>query len=425
MPPQFRKAEKARSKLRLALIGPSGSGKSYTALALGCRLAESIGKPCAVIDTERGSASLYADLFSFDVLELEEFDPRTYVEAIHAAEVAGYGVIVVDSLSHAWTGKGGALELVDRAAKRQQSSNSFGAWREVTPLHNQLVDTVLGSPAHIIATIRTKTDYVQERDERTGKTVVRKVGLAPVQRDGLEYEFTLVGDMDVDNNLIISKTRIPALSGQIIPRPNAQLADSLLRWLDSGIDLSPTPTPGAPPPERPRAQVSDLYDTAQDAPLSQPAAIRAMNGSRTVAEAVAESVDPNRDMKRFWARAKELDFSTKKAVHEALGLELRDGALAEAVASGRFAGYTGALRDLEMAAEERRENAVIDEAFPHEEAPDDPPPSACPSCGEDTLSGDDCSKCGWPERGSDDSEQPELVTVPAERVDPADARRRK
>lgn len=228
---QFRPATKQASRLRMALAGPAGSGKTYSALAIATALAQ----PVAVIDTERGSASKYSDLFQFNTLELESFHPDRYIEAIDAAAEAGFASLVIDSLSHAWMGKDGALELVDRAAKRSQSANSFGAWREVTPLHNALVDAMIGARLHIIVTLRSKQEYVQEKDDK-GRTVIRKVGLAPVQRDGLEYEFDVYGDLDQDNNMIVGKTRCPALSGQIIRKPGAALAATLNEWLGVPVD---------------------------------------------------------------------------------------------------------------------------------------------------------------------------------------------
>lgn len=236
---QFKKATKTQARLRLALIGPSGSGKTYSALAI----AKHLGDRVAVIDTERGSASKYADLFSFDALELDTFAPTTYVEAIHAAEAAGYDVLIIDSLSHAWMGKEGALEQVDRAAKRSQSNNSYTAWRDVTPMHNALIDAILQSACHIIVTMRAKTEYVLEENER-GKKVPRKVGMAPVQRDGMEYEFDVVGDMNQENDLIISKTRCPALTGQVINKPGEQIAKTLKVWLSDG---APAPVPAPRP----------------------------------------------------------------------------------------------------------------------------------------------------------------------------------
>lgn len=231
----FKPATRTSARLRLALIGPAGSGKTYSAL----RIAHHLGGRVAVIDTEHGSASKYAlptggtqdkDGFTFDVLELSSFNPKTYVESIHLAEKAGYDILIIDSLSHAWVGKEGALEMVDKAAARTRG-NSFAAWRNVTPLHNQLVDTMLSSSCHLIATLRSKMDYVQERDEQTGKTHIRKMGLQPIQREGIEYEFDVVGDLDQQNILTITKTRCPSLNGQTIPKPCSGFAADLRDWL--------------------------------------------------------------------------------------------------------------------------------------------------------------------------------------------------
>jgi hypothetical protein len=235
----FERAEKRQSKLRLGLVGPSGSGKTYSALAI----AVGLGKRVAVIDTERGSASLYADRFTFDKLELESFSPAKYVEAIHDAERAGYDVVVIDSLTHAWSGKDGALEQVDTAMKR--THNKFTAWGDVTPLHNQLVDAMLQCKAHLLVTMRAKTEYVLEMNEK-GKQVPRKVGMAPIQRDGMEYEFTVVGDIDLDHNYIISKTRVDFLDGKIINKPGARLATDLLDWLNSGAPALERPAEAPP-----------------------------------------------------------------------------------------------------------------------------------------------------------------------------------
>ena len=233
----FTKATKRQARLRMALIGPSGSGKTYSALAIASAMAPS-GK-IAVIDTERGSASKYAGLFTFDVLELDTFAPETYASAIEAADAAGYDVLIIDSLSHAWFGKDGALEQVDRAAKRSSSQNSFAAWREVTPHHNAMIDAILQCKAHVIVTMRAKTEYVMETNEK-GKSVPRKVGLAPVQRDGLEYEFDVVADMNLDNDLIVSKSRCPAMSGQVVNKPGENVAKILMAWLTDG---APQPKP--------------------------------------------------------------------------------------------------------------------------------------------------------------------------------------
>ncbi len=248
----FQKATKKSARLRMALIGVAGAGKTYTALAI----ASHLGKKIAVIDTERGSASKYSDQFEFDVLEIESYSPKTYVEAMEAAEEAGYDVLVIDSLSHAWVGKDGALEQVDKAARRTQSNNNFGAWRDVTPQHNAMVDAMISSKCHIIGTMRAKTEYVQEKDPKSGRTTIRKVGMAPIQRDGLEYEFDVVADIDVDNNFIVGKTRCPQLSGAVVNRAGREVARTLKNWLtdDAGNEA---------PREEARAEAS--------APRSAPA----------------------------------------------------------------------------------------------------------------------------------------------------------
>lgn len=226
----FKKAVKSESKLRLALIGPSGSGKTFTALTFARTLAK---KRIAVIDTERGSAAKYADLFDFDALELERHAPSDYCAAIESCVAGGeHDVLIIDSLSHAWMGKDGALEQVDKEAARSVSKNSFSAWRTVTPMHNRLVDALVSPPMHVIATMRSKAEWVVEKDEKTGKSVPRKIGTAAVQRDGLEYEFDVVADMDHERNLmVVSKSRCPDLAGQAIEKPGAEVAELLQRWL--------------------------------------------------------------------------------------------------------------------------------------------------------------------------------------------------
>lgn len=271
----FHPATKSRARSRIALVGPSGSGKTYSALAI----AAGLGKRVAVIDTERGSASKYAGLPgmpAFDVLELDTFAPETYVAAIAAAGGAGYDVLVIDSLSHAWMGKDGALEQVDRAAKRSQSGNSFAAWRDITPKHNALVDAMLACPCHLIVTMRAKTEYVMETNSR-GKQEPRKIGLAPIQRDGMEYEFDVVGDITLDHELIISKTRHPAFDGRVIKLPGRDFGVAIGEWLSDG-----TPAParassedsgGASGPEseiRGPGSFTEFTDATEPVPAPEP-----------------------------------------------------------------------------------------------------------------------------------------------------------
>lgn len=262
---QFVRATKKQSKLRLAIDGPSGSGKTYTALTAATAIAA--GGKIAVIDTERGSASLYSDHFTFDVLELATFSPAVYIEAINAAEAAGYAVIVIDSLSHAWEGEGGALDMVDRATQASPSKNSYFAWKNVTPLQRKLVDAMLQSRAHIIATMRSKTEYVIEQVVKNGKATSepRKVGTAPVQRAGIEYEFTIFADMDVEHNFIVSKSRFDKWGdSKVENKPAVKFFTELVDWLNSGAPAPVTPPPAVTTPHEPLPAPKMARETAED-----------------------------------------------------------------------------------------------------------------------------------------------------------------
>lgn len=245
----FKQAVKYAAKLRLAIAGPSGGGKTYTALAI----ASHLGKRIALVDTEHGSASKYADMFTFDVLELRPpFHPDRFGEAIRAAAAAGYDVLILDSLTHAWNGEGGLLDLVDEIARRMKTSNTFAAWKDATPIQNRLIEAIVGAELHVIATMRSKQDYVLESVERNGRTVQqpKKVGMAPVQRDSMEYEFDVFLDMDVDNNAIVQKTRCPQLAGRVFAKPGADVAGILQDWLGGQNPTTATktaqPAPVAP-----------------------------------------------------------------------------------------------------------------------------------------------------------------------------------
>ena len=231
----FQRATKKQAKARIGLIGPSGSGKTYTAL----RLATNMGMRVALIDTERGSAAKYADKFVFDTMELIDYNPQNYINGIKEAEAAGYDVLIIDSLSHAWSGTGGILDIVDTATAKSRSGNAFTTgWREASPLHNKLIESMLSARLHLIVTMRSKMEYVLEDDGKGGKKP-RKVGLAPVQRDGMEYEFDIVGDMDLEHNFIVSKTRCDLLDGKVFNKPGEDLAAIIMGWLSDGDEDDP------------------------------------------------------------------------------------------------------------------------------------------------------------------------------------------
>lgn len=278
----FNRATKKQARLRMAIDGPSGSGKTYTALVAAFALAQDSGK-VAVIDTEHGSASKYADLFPpFDVLELSTFHPQQYVDGIEAAEQAGYTIIIIDSLSHAWEGEGGVLELHDQATKRSNSGNSFTAWKDITPIHRRLVEAMLQSSCHIIATMRSKMEYLQTEDEK-GKKIVKKVGLAPIQRQGIEYEMDIVADMDLDHNMVISKTRCFAIADQVVSKPTAAWFTAIRHWLTDGAPIPPAtrkPQPAQPSTTTQPAKAAQLTPIVDQAKPTQEAST---NGARPYA----------------------------------------------------------------------------------------------------------------------------------------------
>ncbi|MEI7639391.1 MAG: ATP-binding protein [Syntrophus sp. (in: bacteria)] len=240
---QFHKAERKKGKLRLAIAGPAGSGKTYSALLI----AFGLGGRVAMIDTERGSGELYDHLGLYDACTVNPpFEPRKYVEAIRAAEDLGYETIIVDSLSHAWVGQGGLLDFHGHIADK--TGNSWSAWRQVTPKHNELVDAMLQSKCHVIATMRSKMEYTQV--EENGKKQVKKLGMSPIQRDGMEYEFTVFMDLDHHHTATTTKDRTTLFDGQYFV-PTIETGKTLLAWLENAgkeepqVESLPHPSPAA------------------------------------------------------------------------------------------------------------------------------------------------------------------------------------
>jgi len=238
----FAPAVRTQRKLRLALEGPAGSGKTLTALLIARGIAN--GGKIALLDTEHGSGSIYANdpaygELKYDALALDEYKPQLCIEAVRLAAQSGYSVLIIDSLSHFWQGKGGVLDQVNA-----RPGNSFTeGWGKVgTPLQNSLIETIIGSPLHVIVTLRTKSEYVVEKNEH-GKSVPKRVGLAAIQRDGVEYEFDIVGLMSLENRMTIEKTRMSSLAGSTIDRPDSELGAAILLWLNGGAPEAPKPNP--------------------------------------------------------------------------------------------------------------------------------------------------------------------------------------
>lgn len=225
----FTKAQKNQSKLRLCVSGPSGSGKTLGALKIATSIKES-GR-IAVIDTENGSASLYADLFDFDVLNMAPpYEPERFVEAIKEAEKAGYAVIVIDSASHEWDGDGGCLEINEETARAKFKGNTWSAWSDTTKRHQKFISAITHSAAHIICTARSKTETAQGEN----KKVVR-LGMKLVQRDNFEYEFTVALDLVHDGHFANALKDRTGLFASGTPKPiTEETGAALLAWLKDG-----------------------------------------------------------------------------------------------------------------------------------------------------------------------------------------------
>ena len=277
----FSKAERRKAKLRLAITGPAGSGKTYGALLV----AMGLGGKIALIDTENGSGNLYSSLGEYYVEPLEApYTVEKYLTAIHGAEQAGFDVLIIDSLSHAWAGEGGLLERKDKIAEINKNVNGYTAWGKVTPLHNKLIEAILSSRCHIIATMRSKTEYVLVENDK-GKKEPRKVGLAPVQRDGVEYEFGTVFDLGADHTVSVSKDRTSLFDGQIFAL-SKDIGSKLKEWMESGID-APAYQPASSATQNDRvaleAQKHELYNGYMEVcggvrEHTQNAMLKAVNG---------------------------------------------------------------------------------------------------------------------------------------------------
>lgn len=242
----FRKAERRAVKLRAAIDGPTGAGKTLSALRIARGLVGP-GGTVAVIDTEHGtSEKFYADRIEggFVMAPLTQYQPTDYVKMIEAAEFAD--CLIIDSLSHAWSE--GVLSMVDAKGGR------FDAWKHVTPHHNRLVTALLTFPGHLIVTMRSKMAYEVSKDDKTGKTSVEKLGLKPVQREGLEYEFDLVMDMDQAHRLTVSKSRVSELADRSIVEPGEKFGAEIAGLISVGIPV-PAVEPASPSPARESAPV--------------------------------------------------------------------------------------------------------------------------------------------------------------------------
>lgn len=275
----FKRAERKRVKLKIAITGPSGAGKTFSAL----ELASGLGQKIALIDTENDSASLYSDRFEFDSLVIDPpYTIPKYMEAIKAAEQAGYDALVIDSISHAWAGDGGLLSK--KEAMDARGGNNFANWGTITKEQEAFKAMLLNANVHMVCTMRSKQEYAQVGEG--GKLKVQKLGLAPIQRDGMEYEFTTVFDVAMDHKAAVSKDRTGLFEGRI-ETITKKVGEELMTWLSGATAEARTPVAAAIPeptkvssPVITEAQRRRLYAIAKEVqiPDQDMIAILAKNG---------------------------------------------------------------------------------------------------------------------------------------------------
>jgi hypothetical protein len=309
----FKRATKSSARLRAALFGPSGAGKTFTAL----RIAAGLGGAIALIDTERGSASKYADRFGFDVLDLEHAAVASYEGAIAAAARARYPVLVVDSLSHGWQE---LLQEVDRLAAAKYRGNTWSAWSEGTPKQRALVDAILGYPGHVIATMRSKTEWSVEANGKGKQTPVR-VGLAPEQGKGIEYEFDLLLELSPDHVGHVIKDRTGKFQDVLLEKPGEDFGRALAAWLAGPRQGEKTDTEACTAAPSGKAVVNEQ---APDSPSTQTVPGEASGPQAPVDEEVQAQVE--RLIARAakvgaWGQAEEYCRSRFKGAQLAYALE--------------------------------------------------------------------------------------------------------
>ena len=315
---QLRQSERRQAKIKMALQGSAGSGKTFSSLLLAKGLTGGDLSKVAIIDTENGSADLYAHLGNYNVLSLTPpFTPENYIKAIEVCEQAGMEVIILDSISHSWD------ELLDFHSKL--AGNSFTNWGKITPRLNAFINKILQAKAHVIATMRTKQDYVL--NQKDGKMVPEKVGLKSVMRDGVDYEFTLVFDVDTKHFVVSSKDR----TGLFVEKPPFIISENtgseILDWCNSGVSLKENHTELKIPvePNIPRKNMLPKIDPADAFKCSneKESFIPSQNLKSTSEEEVYEAIGSCKTIQELFALYRafpqfqsslKVDFEAKKSL---------------------------------------------------------------------------------------------------------------
>jgi len=294
----FTKATKKKAKLRAALFGPSGSGKTYSAL----RMATGIGGKIAVIDTEHGSASKYSDRFTFDVCDLKDDQSvHAYVATMAEAGKAGYDVLVIDSLTHGWQE---LLSEVEQIAKAKYKGNTWSAWSEGNPVQKSLIKAILSYPGHVIATMRSKTEWNSTTDER-GKVRPIRIGLAPEQGKSIEFEFDLLLEFNTEHMATVIKDRTGKFQDKIIEKPGEDFGKALADWLNEGELPPPPPTAMKSLLEQKKIFLSIIQSKQSDKSVA-----RKIGGLIVKDTLDKEKIDTQEEMDKVTSAMKNFDLNT-------------------------------------------------------------------------------------------------------------------
>lgn len=265
----FTEANREKSSIRIGIMGPTFSGKTYSALLMARGLVGEKGR-IAVVDCEGGEANLYADVTPFDSMTLEPpYTPEKFIEAIEAAEAAGYNALILDTISHEWAGDGGILDN-QLSIENKDPKRRWTCWDDLTPRHNRFLNTIIRSPMHIISTMRMKMKYTV--DSVDGRSSPRKVGMGPIQRENLEYEFSILLEMDESHVATIVKDRSKVLGGVgDVFAPSVEIGNALRVWRESGVDILPKekkPEPIVKPVQKTTYTESQIKSIQEDYKLA-------------------------------------------------------------------------------------------------------------------------------------------------------------
>jgi len=292
----FKKAERAQLYLRCALFGPSGSGKTMTGLRIAKGIAEKMRVPYAVIDTEARSASKYADRFQFEVEDLEKKSVDNYITSMNEAAKAGYKVLFIDSLSHGWRE---LTEEVDRITQASTSKNSVLSWAKVNPKQKRFIDTILNYPGHIIVTMRSKTEWVIGLG-KDGKIAPEKLGLAPEQGKGIEYEFDLLVELNQKHQATVTKDRTGKFQDETIDMPGEDFGVALYEWLTTGKDIIQEPVTPSDVPIVSGIVQSEEKPEEKDAPPNIDEFVL-KEKSTTLIKEIGDIVTANKNGKKYFS----------------------------------------------------------------------------------------------------------------------------